>query len=261
MRDATTDVLLTVDGGVCRVEINRPQVRNALDLASMRVLADAVERAVSDPEVRCIVLSGVAGSFCAGGDLAASVDEVIGTADEMMSAVRRVVTGLVRAPQPVIAAVEGPAVGVGASLALAADLVLASASAYFVLPFATIGLVPDGGTTATVVAAVGRARAMELVLRGGRLPAQEAREAGLVAAVSEPEEFAGLVDEWARGMASAPRDAVAQTKALINEQALPDLDVALSRETRVQKVMFRSADYRQAAERFAARSSKRTPRD
>jgi enoyl-CoA hydratase len=247
-------VRYAVDGGVARLTLNRPEKRNAIDLAMMRILADRVEQAAADPSVACLVLDGAEGSFCAGGDLTAEMDEIVFGAGDMLAATRRVISGLVHAPKPVIAAVEGPAVGAGAALAFASDLVVAAASSYFIIPFVGVGLIPDAGASATVAASVGRARAMRMALRRERLTARDALAAGLVAAVCEVEELATTVDEWAADLASGPRSAIAQTKALINGRTLPDLDQALDREAEVQVVQLASDDFRTAVEAFTRRS-------
>jgi len=246
-------VLYTVDAGVARVTLNRPARRNAIDLATMTLLGERIEQATSDTAVGCIVLDGTGDSFCAGGDLNAGMDEIVGAADEMLTAVARTVSGLVRAPQPVITAVDGPAVGVGASLALAGDLVVATARSQFVLPFAGVGLIPDGGATATLAAAVGRARAMRILLRRERVTAADALASGLVSLVCRPDELAATVAEWAADLASGPRTAITRTKALVNEYALAGLDGALEREAREQALRLASPDFHDAVAAFTGR--------
>lgn len=247
-------VLYSVGGGVARLTLNRPSRRNAVDLATMRVLADRVERAAADPDVACLVLDGADGSFCAGGDLGADMDEIVFGAGDMLAATGRVISGLVQARKPVIAAVAGPAVGVGAALAFASDLVVATTSSYFVIPFVGVGLIPDGGATATVAASVGRARAMRMALRRERLSAEDALAIGLVAAVCDPDDLAATVAGWSADLAAGPRAAIAGTKALINDRTLADLGDVLEREAEEQVVLLASPDFRAAVEAFERRA-------
>ncbi|RMI31338.1 enoyl-CoA hydratase-related protein [Nocardia stercoris] len=248
-----TTVTTRMDGPVAHVRLDGPQRRNALDLAAMRRLADALHRVTTDPAVGAVVISGAGGAFCAGADL--DPDVPVGSDPNgdaaMMAAVDRVIRGIVHAPVPVLAAVEGAAAGVGASIAFACDLVVAARTAFFLLPFTGIGLLPDGGATLTVAAAAGRARAMRLALRGERLPATEALAVGLIAEVSD--ETDRTVAEWAAALAAGPRAAQAATKAAINAATVPGLDAALARETREQLPLLSSADYREGVTAFLER--------
>jgi enoyl-CoA hydratase len=249
------------DDGVARLIIDRPQVHNALDRPAMELLGDVLEQLADDASVRCVVLTGSGRAFCAGADLAAGRAEDLddapgGGAEQMLAAVGRVITLLTTLPIPVIAALRGPAAGVGASLALAADLVVASEDAYFLFPFTGIGLLPDGGATLTLATAVGRTRAMRLVLRRERFPAQEAFNAGLVAAVCPAEELEATAEAWAVELAAGARLALARTKAAVNAATLSGLRHALGRETVDQVRLLAAADFREGVASFLER---RTP--
>src|SRR5690606_37389823 len=141
-----------------------------------------------------------------------------------------VITGLREMPKPVISAVNGPAVGIGCSLALAADLVLAGRSAYFLLAFVNIGLVPDGGATAFLPARLGLARAAELIMLGERLPAERALEWGLVNRVVEDEALADEAQQLLTRLAKGPTGAFAEAKALLNRRLYADLEGQLEAE-------------------------------
>jgi enoyl-CoA hydratase/carnithine racemase len=246
----------TLDGAVARVTINRPARRNALGLEGLQELGDEIARISDERVANAVMITGTAGAFCAGLDLDPSVapgsDPTVDGA--IMAAVTRLIGGIANAPVPVLAAVDGAAAGVGMSIALSCDLVVASPRAFFLLPFTAIGLLPDGGATTTVAAAVGRARAMRMALLGERLTAAEALSAGLIAEVSEDaEETAG---QWAARLADGARDALAATKAAINAAAVPNLGAALSLETREQLRLLRGFDYREGVAAFFER---RTP--
>jgi enoyl-CoA hydratase len=218
-------------------------------------LAQHLDDMCQAQQVRCLVLTGAAGAFSSGADLPDADSGFAEPAEnvEMMAAVSRVVTTLAQSPFPVIAMVTGAAAGVGASIAFACDLIVASRSAYFLLPFTGIGLVPDGGATLTVAASIGRARAMRLALLQERFPASSAFDAGLIAEVCEAEELDTRVAEMARGLAGGPTHALARTKALINEQTLGNLDLALTRETEEQLPLQERWEFREGVTAFRER--------
>ncbi len=248
-------ILLEVADGVARVTLDRPARRNALDLSAMSALAGRIDEVSRRDDVRCLVLAGSGGAFCSGADLPEAGVDPAGREENvaMLSAAGRVVTGLVRAPVPVVAEVDGPAAGVGASIALACDLVIASRSSYFVLPFTGIGLIPDGGATLTVAASIGRARAMRMALLQERLPATAAFDAGLIAMVCEPGELAHRTAETVRTLADGATRALARTKAAVNEQALAGLDTALARECGEQLALLDSWEFREGVSAFRER--------
>ena len=140
-------------------------------------------------------------------------------------------------PQPVVAVVQGPAAGVGASLALACDVVLASEKAFFMLAFTKIGLMPDGGASALIAASVGRHRAMRMALLAERIPAAEAYEWGLVTAVYPADQFDAEVDKVVATLVSGPAVALRKTKDAINAATLTELETALEREKQGQLVL------------------------
>ena len=248
-------ILLDVADGVARLTLDRPTRRNALDLSAMSALADRIDRVSRRVDVRCLVLAGSGGAFCSGADLPDAETGFAGREENvaMLTTAGRVVTRLVRAPVPVVAEVEGPAAGVGASIALACDIVIASRSSYFLLPFTGIGLVPDGGATLTVAASIGRARAMRMALLQERLPATAAFDAGLIAMVFEPEELPWRTAETARRLADGATRALARTKATVNAHTLAGLDAALARETEEQLPLLEAWEFREGVSAFRDR--------
>lgn len=248
-------IRIAVEDRIARVVIDHPERLNAVSLQDVRALTRAITELGARADVGCIVVSGAGTAFCAGADLPASdgdfPDEATGAA--MMAAVTPLIVGITHVPVPVIARVDGVAAGVGASIALACDLVVATDDAYFLLPFTGIGLMPDGGATVTIAAAIGRARAMELALPGERLPAAEARDAGLIARVCRREEIASTVTQLARRLADGATSAIAATKAAINEASLGDLEGALAAESRQQERLLGRWEYREGVAAFRAR--------
>ena len=237
-----------------------PERLNAVDPEMLDAVAGYVAAAGEEPGVRVVAVTGSGRGFCSGANLAgASGGEGAAAGaveDGTLLGVSRVARALVGCPRPTVALVNGVAAGAGASMALACDYVLATASASFVLAFARIGLMPDGGATATVAAAVGRTRAMRMALLGEPLSAQEAYGAGLAGFVVPDEELAGTVDALVRRLAAGPPLAYAATKKAVNAATLPHLEDALHRERTGQTVLLRTRD---AAEGMRAFGEKRPP--
>jgi enoyl-CoA hydratase len=242
------------DGPVLRITLNRPHVLNAVTEGVLNDLADLVTETGEDPDVRVVVLAGAGRAFSAGADL--TVTSKISSPAATIHAANRVTRALLGIPQPVVAAVHGPAAGVGCSIALAADLVLASTNAFFQLAFVNVGLMPDGGATLLVPANIGRARAMRLALLGERLPAATAADWGLIHRVVEPGELAPALDELVTRLSVAAPLALTGTKMAVNAATLSAVEDALARELTGQSALLESADFAAAV---AAFREKRTP--
>ena len=250
------DLDITLERGVLRLVLNRPEHLNAMTAEMADRLADELEAAQGRDDVRVVLLTGAGAGFCSGADLSgADAHENFDVTS--LDRANRIVRAIVRLSKPCVAAVNGVAAGVGCSAALACDLVVAAESARFVLAFSRIGLMPDGGATATVAAAIGRARAMRLALLGEALSAREAYDAGLVSHLAEDEGFAATVDSLVGALAAGPPLAYAATKKAVNEATLPGLEDALARERNGQTVLLRTAD---AAEGMRAFGERRPPR-
>lgn len=250
-----SDLDVGTDDGVLRLTFNRPDRLNALTGAMADELAAAVESASAREDVRVLVLSGAGPAFCAGADISrADAHEHFDVS--ALDRANRIVRAITSCPKPVVAAVNGVAAGVGCSAALAADLVVAGSSASFLLAFARIGLMPDGGASLSVAASIGRARAMRMALLGEPLGAEEAYAAGLVGHLVPDEELRTFVDTLAARLAAGPPLAFAATKKAVNAATLPGLEDALERERSGQTVLLRTAD---AAEGMRAFSQRRRP--
>lgn len=241
-------------GAVTTVRFARPDALNALDIPALDAAADALEQAAADPAVRVVVLAGEGRAFCVGADIAGmEPGDGDGAVDRSLAAVHRVITSVAEAPKPVVAVVHGPAAGVGASFALACDLVVAAESAYFLLAFANIGLMPDGGATALVAAAVGRARAMRMALLAERLPAPTAFEWGLVSHVVADDALDATVADLVAKLAAGPTGSYARTKAAVRAAALGQLQDALIRERTGQGELVATADFAEGVAAFRER--------
>ncbi|MGD1059382.1 MAG: enoyl-CoA hydratase [Solirubrobacteraceae bacterium] len=249
-------VNMRVADATATIELNRPQALNAWNVQLGADLLDALRRSAADDAVRAILITGAGRAFSSGADLkdvsGGEVTEdgrpnVYKTLTEryhpIMHAIREV-------PKPVIAAVNGPAVGIGCSLALCCDLIVAADSAYFLLAFVNIGLVPDGGSSLFVPSRVGMARASELAMLGERLPAAKALEWGLINRVLTEESFAEESLALAVKMASGPTRSYAGTKRQLNNWLYPRMAEQLELEAQIQQEMAGSADFLEGAMAF-----------
>ncbi|MBX9638707.1 MAG: enoyl-CoA hydratase [Mycobacteriaceae bacterium] len=248
------DVELT--DGVLSLTINRPDSLNSLIIPVITGLADAIEAAATDPGVRVVRLGGAGRGFSSGAGI--SADDMSGGGvppDEIILEINRLVRNITRLPHPVVAVVQGPAAGVGVSIALACDVILASDKAFFMLAFTKIGLMPDGGASALVAAAVGRIRAMRMALLPERLTATEALSWGLVTAVYPAADFDAEVDAVISRLLTGPAVAYAKTKAAINAATLTELSPTLEREFEGQRGLLQAPDFKEGTRAFQERRS------
>ena len=243
-------------GGVLRLTLNRPDRLNAMTPALSDRLAEELERSAGRDDVRVVLLAGAGTAFSSGAELAGTDPHEAFDVTSLDRA-NRIVRAIVALSQPCVAAVRGVAAGVGCSIALACDLVVASESASFLLAFSRIGLMPDGGATATVAASVGRARAMRLALLGEALPARDAYAAGLVSHLVPEADLDDTVDDLLARLSAGPSLAYAATKRAVNAATLGALHDALERERTGQTLLLRTED---AAEGMRAFVEKRPPR-
>src|SRR5215216_5054585 len=196
------------NGAELRIELNRPESMNAWDVQLGLDLRAAVEAAADDDSVRSVTITGAGRGFSSGADLKAGFDPTPEGHPDVGTALREryhpIITTVRTMPKPVVAAVNGPAVGIGCALALACDLVIARESAYLLLAFANIGLAPDGGSSVFVPARAGFGRAAEMALLAERVPAPQALAWGLVNRVAADADFEAEVDALAERLATGP---------------------------------------------------------
>lgn len=235
--------------------LNRPEVRNAIDVPLRTALAEALEAADADPGVRVIVLTGAGGVFCSGGDISTMERQSRDRTIPRAQAAQRVVRAIWGTRKPVLAAVEGPAFGAGAALALACDRVVAAEGATFSTTFTAVGLAGDMGIFASLPARIGAPRARQLMMLPRRVAGPEALELGLAdALVADGTALDSALADAAR-LATGPPLALGVIKQMLSGAPLHPLEV-LEAEVRHQADLFDSDDF---AEGVAAFREKRTP--
>ena len=243
------------DGGVGRITLNRPDSLNAWTEDFGRELKQVISGDAADEGVRAVLITGAGRGFSSGADLKAGFqpDPDDGMPDirkELHELYHPIIAGVRRLEKPVVAAVNGPAVGIGASLAFACDLVLAAESAFFGLAFVNIGLMPDGGSTLFVPAAVGKARSFQMALLGERIPAQKALEWGLVNYVHPDDRLMDEANSLVATLAGGPTRSYAGSKQALNRMLYPDLDGQLDLEAELQHALARTRDFTEGVSAF-----------
>ena len=248
-------VVWELDAGVGRITLNRPDSLNAWTEDFGRELRQIITDDAADEAVRAVLITGAGRGFSSGADLRAGFDP---HPDDGMPDIRKelnefyhpIIAGVRRLEKPVVAAVNGPAVGIGASLAFACDLVLAAESAFFGLAFVNIGLMPDGGSTLFVPTAVGKARAFQMALLGERVPAERALDWGLVNYVYPDDRLMDEAGALAARLAGGPTRSYAASKQALNRMLYPDLDGQLDLEAELQHALARTRDFQEGVSAF-----------
>jgi 2-(1,2-epoxy-1,2-dihydrophenyl)acetyl-CoA isomerase len=242
-------------GGAATIELARPETMNAWNKQFGLDLRAAVDEVAADDAVRAVCITGAGRGFSSGADLRDISDEQTpqGRPDVYKALTERyhpIIAGLRTMPKPVVAAVNGPAVGIGLSLALAADLVVAKASAYFLLAFVNIGLAPDGGSSLFVPERVGFTRAIEMAMLGERIGAAQAAEWGLINKVVPDDAFEAEVAELVDRLAEGATAAYAGVKRQLNAWLYARMGEQLELEAQVQREMAHSDDFLEGVTAF-----------
>ena len=245
-------VIYRVSDRVAEVRLNRPEKKNAILGEMYAAMADALIAADADDEVRAVVVGGEGGVFTAGNDLS---DFLARPQSDDTPPVRRFMLALSRAEKPVVAAVDGLAIGIGTTLLLHCDLVVASTRTRFQTPFVNLGLVPEFASSRLMPARFGPQRAAELLLLAEPLDAATAKDFGLVNRVVEPGELEAVAMDLARRLAAKPPEAMRQSKRLMRE----DPDRVLQTMEAENAVFGRLLSSPEAREAFNAFLEKRTP--
>jgi 2-(1,2-epoxy-1,2-dihydrophenyl)acetyl-CoA isomerase len=252
---------LSRSGAVAKVTLDRPDRLNAWNRQLGLDLLLALRTAGDDPDVRAVLLTGAGRAFSSGADLREGFEPTTaGTPDVQRALTERyhpIMVAIREMPKPVVAAVNGPAVGIGLSLALVCDLVLAAESAYLLLAFVNIGLVPDGGSSLFVPSRVGFARATEMAMLGERIEAGRALDWGLINQVWPDEELAARADELVARLAAGPTRSYAGTKCQLNSWLYQRMGEQLELEARVQQEMAGSGDFAEGVSAFLERRAAR----
>lgn len=245
------NLLVDAAAPVVTVTVNRPKVLNALDEATLRELADAFGALAADPVVRCVIVTGAGEkAFAAGADIAAMVDLDPAQGRALSVCGHRMAEVMEGAPTPIIAAINGFALGGGLELALACDFALASSNARLGLPEVGLGVIPGFGATQRLARRIGPARARELLFTGNLVTADEALRLGLVNTVTEPSALMPTARTLAEKIASRAPLAVAAAKRALREGADLSLPQALSLEAELFGGLFGTADQREGMRAF-----------
>jgi len=257
----TSDVVTTREGQVAVVTLNRPDAMNAIDTGMRRSLLGALDELARSTEIRTVVLTGAGKAFCSGADLksaAANPDTSMRrTARTLMHDFQPIVETLSRMDKPVIAAINGAAVGVGMSLALSCDLLVMAESAYLMSPFVGIGLIPDGGLSWFLTRRIGYNRTFEILAESQKLGAARCLELGIANRCVAADTLLSSTVAWAAELAERAPIALALTKRAARLSMTTGLSDALSLEAELQTLCASTEDSREA---IAAFRDKRKPR-
>ncbi|MCG9513157.1 2-(1,2-epoxy-1,2-dihydrophenyl)acetyl-CoA isomerase PaaG [Acinetobacter pittii] len=248
------NIIAEEKNGVGYLTFNRPKALNSFNVDMHREVAEVLNLWTKNSEVRCVVISGEGRGFCAGQDLGDRVVDPNAEAPDLGYSIETyynpLIKTIVNMPKPVICAVNGVAAGAGANIALACDLVIAAKSANFVQAFCRLGLVPDSAGTWFLPRAVGHARAMGLTLLGDKLPAETAKEWGMIWDVVEDAELKTKVTELAERLAKQPTFGLSLIKKAIHQSSNNTFDEQVLLERDLQRIAGRSEDYREGVQAF-----------
>jgi 2-(1,2-epoxy-1,2-dihydrophenyl)acetyl-CoA isomerase len=258
-----TAISLRREGGAAIIELNRPEVLNAWNNDLGLDLLAAVRSVADDDDVRAVVIRGAGRAFSSGADLKEMAsrdrgdDGAVDVKTMLTERYHPIIAGIRRMPKPVLAAVHGPAVGIGCSLALSCDLILAAESAYFLLAFVNIGLVPDGGSSLFVPSRAGFARAAEMAMLGEKIPAPKALEWGLINRVVPDGTFEAEVEALTTQLATGPTRSYAGTKRALNNWLYARMDEQLELEADIQQEMAATGDFVEGVTAFVSKRDAR----
>jgi enoyl-CoA hydratase/carnithine racemase len=247
------------DGYVATVTLNRPEKKNAMSWVMFNEIAEVFDRAASDGDVRCLVVTGAGGAFCSGADLTdeANVASTPFELKDRMRTIHRIAGSIATCPKPTIAKVTGIAAGAGCNLALSCDLVVASTEGSFAELFVKRGLVVDFGGSWALTRVLPLHKAKELALLGDTISAQEADELGLLNRLCAPDEIDAVVKDLASRLSAMPPRTVALIKENLNRATERSLEENLDAESIGQALMLASEDTREAVTAWV---EKREPR-
>lgn len=248
-------ILLTKEDGIATVYLNRPEKLNAVDSTVVRELGQALREIASDTTVRVVIITGKGRAFCAGGDLDWVLSEVVTKEDAsqlrpFFRELHDVIVFMRRLEKPIIAAVNGPAVGAGADLAMACDIRIAADTASFGEVYARIGVLPDTGGTYFLPRLVGVGKACELIFTGDIIDAKEAERIRLVNKVVPLDKLEKTTKELATRLANGPTIAIGLAKTLIYRGLTLDLDTALDEVVNAVAICFKTKDLKEGTSAF-----------
>ena len=251
MTDPQTDVLISRDGHIIRLQLNRPQKKNALTPAMYDAMRQEIEKANTDTDIHVIYITGSDDSFSAGNDLNTFLQ------DPTSSAAARFIVAVSQAQTPIVAAVNGLAVGVGVTMLLHCDLVYAVEGAVFNFAFIDLGVVPEAASSYLLPQMLGQRRAAELLMLGERFDAQTACELGIVNRVVAPDELDSLAWSKAQQLAAKPPQALRQTKMLLKRGNAKAVKDTISYELGIFAERMQSAEAQEIMQAFLERRTNR----
>jgi 2-(1,2-epoxy-1,2-dihydrophenyl)acetyl-CoA isomerase len=247
-------LLDTLEGGVLTLTLNRPERLNALNAALIEGLSTALKRAATEPDCRAVLITGAGRGFCAGADLAnrafAPGDARPDLGAALENGLNPIIRGIRNLPKPVVCAVNGPAAGAGANIALACDIVLAAKSAQFLQAFARIGLIPDAGGTFVLPRLIGDARARALMMLAEPIAAEQAQAIGMIYRAVEDQDLMGEAHTIAERLAAGPTHALGLMKRALAASPTNTLDAQLDLERDLQREAGAGDDYMEGARAF-----------
>lgn len=245
-------ILYEQSGGVLTITLNRPEKLNAINDAMLGELKSAFKAAGRDDSIRAVLLTGAGRGFCPGQDLyeARSRDESMGFGEHLRTAYNPFIRRLYSFSKPIVCAVNGVATGAGMSLALATDIRIASEDAYFMQAFVKVGLVPDTGSSKRLQDLIGQTRAMELMLTGHELSAQEALEWGLINQVVPHDDLMPTALELTERLAQGPTKVMGYIKRAVQFSVNASLEQALEYEADMQELAGRTEDSKEGIAAF-----------
>ena len=250
--------LLSVEGPIATITLNRPAAFNSIDLSIAKKLEQLAAEVADDDDIRVVVIEGVGRAFCAGGDLqtigaAAAADTIAPVVGELLRHYHAFITSLRQMPKIVLSSVHGSAAGAGLSLAFVADLCIAAEDARFTPAYAKLGVSPDGGGTVGVVASVGARRALQIYLAEDSFSAAQAYDWGLVAKVVPASELKAATRELALRLAQNAPAALAATKALIHRAHVTPIEAQLDSERDAIIDCMHTDEFRAAVKKFTSK--------
>ncbi len=236
--------------GLATITLARPEKMNALTVDMRQALADHFETATRDTAVRAVLLTAEGKAFCASGDVGKMGDFTPASAHALLMLAHRMVRNLANINKPVVASVRGAVAGIGWSMAMACDAVIASETAKFIQVFRHVGVVPDGGAIYFLTQHLGLLRAKELTMSGRRVDAQEAHAMGLVNRVVPDAELDAAALSHARELASGPTFAYGAAKKLYKQMYQPTLEAFLDAELYAQSTALMTDDHKEGVKAF-----------
>ncbi|MEY2901608.1 MAG: hypothetical protein RLY89_714 [Bacteroidota bacterium] len=246
-----SSIIFHIDNGIAKIQFNRPDKLNSFNREMALLLQHYLDESASLKEVRCILITGIGKGFCSGQDLAEVIDPNGPGMDKILSEhFNPIIKKIRNIPKPVVAAVNGVAAGAGANIALACDIVVATASASFIQAFSKIGLIPDSGGTYTLPRLIGLQRASALMMLGDKVSAQEAFQMGMIYKVFDNENFEGETTSLVNQLAIMPTKALAYIKHALNQSFSNNMEEQLQLEDNYQQKAAATADFKEGVAAF-----------